>query len=89
LKGAGSLIGSAADLPWLCTAGNPGMAAPGMGDVLTGIIAALRAQGFAADDAAVLGVDIHARAGDAAAANGERGLTASDLMAEIRSWVNP
>lgn len=88
LKGAGSLISSESGQPWLCTAGNPGMAAPGMGDALTGIVAALRAQGFDAEDAAVLGVDIHARAGDAAAARGERGMLVSDLLEEIRAWVN-
>jgi NAD(P)H-hydrate epimerase len=89
LKGSGSLV-SAIDGPnWLCSAGNPGMAAPGMGDVLTGIIAALRAQGLSAEMAAVAGVDIHARAGDAAAASGERGLLASDLLQELRAWVNP
>ena len=89
LKGAGSLVGSHRGLPWLCTAGNPGMASPGMGDVLTGIIAALRAQGFGAEEAAAFGVDVHARAGDAAARDGERGLLASDLIGELRRWVNP
>ncbi len=89
LKGSGSLV-SAADGPaWLCTAGNPGMAAPGMGDVLTGIIAALRAQGLSREMAAAAGVDIHARAGDSAAKAGQRGLLASDLLQELRVWVNP
>ncbi len=89
LKGSGSLV-SAADGPaWLCTAGNPGMAAPGMGDVLTGIIAALRAQGLSREMAAAAGVDIHARAGDSAAEAGQRGLLASDLLQELRVWVNP
>ncbi len=89
LKGAGSLI-SAVDGPhWLCTAGNPGMAAAGMGDVLTGIIAAFRAQGLDRELAAVSGVEVHARAGDAAAARGQRGLMASDLIEELRAWVNP
>jgi len=89
LKGAGSLVSSASGVPWLCTSGNPGMAAAGTGDVLTGIIAALLAQGLAAEDAAAVGVDVHARAGDRAAAAGERGLMASDLSAEIRGIVNP
>ncbi|TDJ36211.1 MAG: NAD(P)H-hydrate dehydratase [Gammaproteobacteria bacterium] len=89
LKGSGSLVTAAAGPSWLCTAGNPGMAAPGMGDVLTGIIAALRAQGLSAEMAAVAGVNIHARAGDAAAASGQRGLMASDLLQELRHWVNP
>jgi hydroxyethylthiazole kinase-like uncharacterized protein yjeF len=89
LKGAGSLISSANGPPWLCTAGNPGMAAPGMGDVLTGIIAALWAQGFGRKRVALLGTEIHARAGDTAAESGERGMLASDLMMELRAWVNP
>ena len=88
LKGAGTLSTSRDGIPWLCTAGNPGMASPGMGDVLTGVIAAFRAQGFDADDAAALGVSVHARSGDAAAKFGERGLLASDLIGELRSWVN-
>ena len=89
LKGAGSLVSSASGVPWLCSAGNPGMAAAGMGDVLTGIIAALLAQGLGAEQAAAVGVEVHARAGDRAASRGERGLIASDLLAELRSLVNP
>ena len=89
LKGSGTLISSATGAPWLCSAGNPGMASGGMGDVLTGIVAALRAQRLEAETAAVTGVQVHAAAGDSAAASGERGLIASDLVAEIRQWVNP
>jgi hydroxyethylthiazole kinase-like uncharacterized protein yjeF len=88
LKGAGSLVSADDGAPWLCTSGNPGMAAPGMGDVLTGIIAALIAQGLSVQNAAIAGVDLHARAGDRAAARGERGLLASDLLGEIRGLVN-
>jgi NAD(P)H-hydrate epimerase len=88
LKGSGSLVSSSSGAPWLCTAGNPGMAAPGMGDVLTGIIAAFIAQGLCIDDAAAVGVKVHALAGDLAAANGERGLLASDLVAELRGGIN-
>jgi NAD(P)H-hydrate epimerase len=88
LKGAGSLISSDTGIPWLCTAGNPGMAAPGMGDVLTGIIAALLAQGLAMPQAAATGVELHARAGDLAARGGERGLIASDVIECLRSVVN-
>jgi NAD(P)H-hydrate epimerase len=65
------------------------MAAPGMGDVLTGIVAALLAQGLTLEDAATVGVAVHARAGDLAAAGGERGLMASDLLRELRSAINP
>lgn len=88
LKGAGSLI-SSGSVPYLCTSGNPGMASPGMGDVLTGIIAALIAQGLDPGQAAAVGVEVHARAGDRAATGGERGMMASDLMAELRAVLNP
>ncbi len=89
LKGAGSLISAGEEPPSICTAGNPGMAVAGMGDVLTGIIAALLAQGLSTAEAALVGVESHARAGDMAARNGERGLIASDLMAELRAVMNP
>jgi hydroxyethylthiazole kinase-like uncharacterized protein yjeF len=88
LKGAGSLIKGAKGIPWISTSGNPGMAAPGMGDVLTGIIAALLGQGLSLQDAATTGVEIHAQGGDLAALNGERGMMASDLLAELRNVVN-
>lgn len=88
LKGAGSLVSSASGSPWICTAGNPGMASGGMGDVLTGVIAGLLAQGLDPESAAYFGVAIHARAGDLAAEQGERGLLASDLLREVRAVVN-
>jgi len=89
LKGAGSLVadpeGSVAVCPW----GNPGMATGGMGDLLTGIIAALLAQGCDAWEAACLGVSLHARAGDLAARHaGERGLIATDLLDPLRLLLN-
>jgi NAD(P)H-hydrate epimerase len=65
------------------------MASGGMGDVLTGVIGALLAQGFSSVDAARTGVCLQARAGDAAAARGERGLIASDLFGWLRAAVNP
>ncbi len=88
LKGSGTLISSADGPDWLCSAGNPGMSSPGVGDVLTGVIAAFRAQGLCREVAAVAGVEVHARAGDSAAARGQRGLLASDLIGELRRWVN-
>lgn len=88
LKGNGTLIYSQGET-YLCDKGNPGMASGGMGDVLTGIITGLWAQGLSAFDAAKTGVYIHASAGDAAAKEGgERGLLASDLMPEIRRLIN-
>ena len=88
LKGAGSLVAANGESTVVCTAGNPGMAAPGMGDVLTGVIAALAAQGLSLSDAARMGVYMHAAAGDLAARQGERGLMARDLMGPLRTLVN-
>ena len=90
LKGAGTLVrGGCARPVAVCTDGNPGMASGGMGDVLTGIIAGLLAQGFAPEDAATAGVCLHAAAADRAAQAGERGLLAGDLMPELRMLLNP
>lgn len=89
LKGSGSLIAAAGGIPSICTSGNPGMASAGMGDVLTGIIAALLAGGRSTEQAALVGVEAHARAGDIAASKGQRGLIASDLLLELRTVINP
>jgi len=89
LKGNGSLLCTDKSSLYLCDAGNPGMASAGMGDVLSGVIAGLAAQGLSLADAAKLGVWIHARAGDLAAQQqGERGLIASDLLPWLRQLVN-
>jgi len=88
LKGAGSLIADDARC-WLCSAGNPGMATAGMGDVLSGLIGALLVQGVPMFEAAALSVSLHARAGDMAAERGERGLLASELWSPLRHLVNP
>jgi len=88
LKGAGSLIASSTGVV-VCDAGNPGMASGGMGDVLTGVIAGLLAQGLPLDEAAHVGVLIHAYAGDLAAGKTPRGMLATDLMARLREVVNP
>ncbi|MBP0603927.1 NAD(P)H-hydrate dehydratase [Aeromonas sanarellii] len=88
LKGAGSLICDGPTIA-LCDEGNPGMASGGMGDLLSGIIAALLAQGWPAGMAARLGAVIHGEAADLAAAEGERGMLASDLLPWIRRLVNP
>ncbi|MEZ5529619.1 MAG: NAD(P)H-hydrate dehydratase [Porticoccaceae bacterium] len=90
LKGAGSLICSADELPvTVCCGGNPGMASGGMGDVLSGMIGGLLAQGLPADQALALGVGLHAEAADRAAVDGERGLLATDLFGPLRRLVNP
>ena len=89
LKGAGTLVSAADGPPWISTSGNPGMASPGMGDVLTGVLAALLVQGVSREKAAAFGVEIHALAGDRAAESGQRGLIASDVLQELRSLLNP
>lgn len=90
LKGAGTIVAAPGRLPRVVDAGNPGMAVAGMGDVLTGVIAALRAQGLPAFDAASCGALLHATAGDAAAGDGgERGLLPTDLMPWLRRLANP
>ena len=92
LKGAGTLVTWGADGATeiaICERGNPGMATAGMGDVLTGVIAGLRAQSGDSAQAARIGVLVHSLAGDSAARGGQRGLLASDVIAELRAWVNP
>ena len=85
LKGAGTLIASENEVA-VSTTGNPGMASGGMGDVLSGVIAALLAQGLSLKNAAQQGVYRHGEAADLAAEkDGERGLLASDLMPWLRS----
>ena len=88
LKGAGTLIGAPGRTAALCERGNPGMASPGMGDVLTGVIAGIFAQCGDAWAAARAGVLAHALAGDAAARSGERGLLAGDVIEELRACIN-
>ena len=64
------------------------MGSGGMGDVLSGIIAGLVAQGLSPALAARAGVLLHAGAADMAAADGERGMLAGDLMGPLRTLVN-
>ncbi|HEC28010.1 MAG TPA: NAD(P)H-hydrate dehydratase [Gammaproteobacteria bacterium] len=90
LKGSGSLVYSQHDEQiYCCRDGNPGMATAGMGDVLTGVIAGLAAQGLSLSEAACCGVYLHANAADRAAQKGERGLLATDLFPYIRQLANP
>jgi len=88
LKGPGTLICDGKKV-YVKNVGNPGMASGGMGDVLSGIIAGLLAQGLDLLQASTLGVSIHGLAADAAAESDERGLLASDLFPYIRKLVNP
>ena len=82
LKGHGTVVSNGVDC-WTCPAGNAVLAIPGSGDVLTGVIAGLLAQGMAAIDAAMLGVGLHALAGELWAARWPFGLLAMDLAALI------
>jgi len=88
LKGAGTLVATPEGEIAICPWGNPGMASGGMGDVLTGVIAGLLAQGLDARSAAGVGVALHAQAGDRAARQGEAGMLASDLFAPLRALRN-
>ncbi|ODC02419.1 hypothetical protein BFW38_01545 [Terasakiispira papahanaumokuakeensis] len=90
LKGAGSVVGpfSGAQRWMVCPWGNPGMATGGTGDVLSGICGALSAQGIALVHTAMVAVGVHARAGDCAAQQGQRGLVASDLIGFVRHLLN-
>ncbi len=90
LKGAGSLIAAPGQTVRVIGAGNPGMAVGGMGDLLTGVVAALRGQGLSAFDAASAGALLHSLAGDAAAGElGQRGLLPSDLLQHLHRLANP
>jgi len=94
LKGSGSLIAASDHAPELCHAGNPGMATAGMGDVLTGVIAALIGQGLrnnlSAWDATRLAVLLHAMAADSLVNKGigPIGLTALEVAYEVRHLIN-
>ncbi|MFV0477868.1 MAG: NAD(P)H-hydrate dehydratase [Parahaliea sp.] len=86
LKGRGTLISDGEQI-LLCNYGNPGMASGGMGDVLSGVIAALLAQGLPPLYATALAACLHGGAADRAARQGQRGLAASDLMPYLREML--
>ncbi|CAA0094541.1 NAD(P)H-hydrate dehydratase [Zhongshania aliphaticivorans] len=90
LKGAGTLIADAecASPIYLNSGGNPGMATGGMGDVLSGVIAAFVAQGHAPAAATCLAAAVHSAAADCAARQGERGMLASDVIDNLRGVIN-
>jgi len=90
LKGSGSLIGFPGRPVWRNRTGNPGRAAPGMGDVLAGMVAALAAQGVDPERAAVLGVYLHGSAGDKAMRDGGGpvGITAGEVARAGRELLN-
>jgi hydroxyethylthiazole kinase-like uncharacterized protein yjeF len=94
LKGHHSLVGSVNQESLECLAGNPGMAVGGMGDVLTGCVAALVAQGLHHQldmwQSTCLAVQVHSTAGDQLLANGigPVGMTASELAKQLRAVIN-
>ena len=84
LKGADSVCVTRDGKTYLNKTGNPGMSSPGMGDVLTGMIAAFIAQGVDADQALLLAVHLHGAAGDALA---EKGIAVGMTATEVTEWA--
>lgn len=87
LKGAGTVV-TDGDKVYINKTGNPGMATAGSGDVLTGIITALTAQGLTALEAAILAVNVHGQAGDIAVkTKTQTSLTATDIIKSLpKAW---
>jgi NAD(P)H-hydrate epimerase len=91
LKGPGTLISSSREGPFkICPYGNNGMATAGMGDILSGIIGGLIAQGMDLQVASELGVCLHSFAADRAAElRGRKGLVATEVLDHLRELLNP
>ncbi|RKU20437.1 bifunctional ADP-dependent NAD(P)H-hydrate dehydratase/NAD(P)H-hydrate epimerase [Candidatus Poribacteria bacterium] len=88
-KGAPTVTSTPNGNLWVNSTGNPGMATGGMGDVLTGIIAGLMAQGISSENAAALGVYLHGLAGDIVAErSGMHGLIASDVLKVVPGAIS-
>lgn len=84
LKGAASVVASPSGWLWVNSTGNPGMAAGGMGDVLSGVVATLLAQGLTPTDAAACAMFWHGAAGDLCAAEiGPSGFLASEVASRL------
>jgi len=89
LKGVDSICVTRTGKTFVNRSGNPGMSAPGMGDVLAGMLAAFIAQGIDADEALLLAVHLHGAAGDELAAqHATVGMTASELTEWARWLLN-
>ncbi|HMH19672.1 MAG TPA: NAD(P)H-hydrate dehydratase [Burkholderiales bacterium] len=90
LKGNGSVIATPDGKFWINPSGNPGMASAGMGDALSGMIAALCAQGADPLQALLAGTYLHGAAADAlvAAGGGPLGITASEVIDSARALIN-
>lgn len=84
LKGADSLVATTDGKLYVNKTGNPGMSAAGMGDVLTGMVAAFLAQGISADDALLLAVHLHGAAGDELA---KQQATIGMSATEVTEWA--
>ena len=88
-KGAPTVIGTPDGNVWINSTGNPGMATGGMGDVLTGVIAGLMAQGISSARAGVLGVYVHGLAGDIVSERlGTHGLIATDVLNAVPEAIS-
>ena len=85
LKGAGTLVGCRDAVPYLCDRGNPGMAVPGMGDVLSGAIAGMLAQNRDVLTTVAAAVHVHALAGDQCSRQGVRGILAGEVATQLRA----
>jgi len=88
LKGAGSIVSELNDEARLILSGNAGLSTGGSGDVLTGIIASLIAQGLSCFDAAVVAAYKHGEAADICEADGQRGMLPSDIIDNLRKVLN-
>ena len=90
LKGAHTVIASPGEPLQIAPFANPGLATGGTGDVLSGVIVSLLAQGLTPANAAAVGVYLHGAAGEAVTGRiGQAGLAASDLLDEIPRAIAP
>lgn len=88
LKGPGTIVNNQLGM-FVCADGNPGMGTAGMGDVLSGALGGLIAQGMDCSQASIYGVCVHSAAADIVAKrDGQRGMIASDLFPILRQLVN-
>lgn len=90
LKGCGTVVATVDGRWWINTTGNPGMATAGMGDVLSGMIVALLAQNWPAEQALLAAVHLHGAAADQRVAEGvgPTGLTAGEVIDAARKLFN-
>ncbi len=90
LKGCGTVIAAVNGRWWINSTGNPGMATAGMGDVLTGMVVALLAQGWSPENALLGAVYLHGAAADQCISQGigPIGLTAGEVIEPARQQLN-